>query len=146
MYGWLMSYQKGKKTVTCYRYEPWHYRYFGRDLAKAIHDSGLTTREYLWSHFTQVEVPPAGPVPSASVAPSASPAASAPASSAPEIPTAAPSSAPPASVVAPTPAAAPARNETLFGLAPPVAVLLGALFVVLVGSVLGIRLSRRRRV
>ena len=143
-YGWLMSYPKGKKAVTCYRYEPWHYRYFGRDLAKAIHDSGLTTREYLWSHFTKVEVPPAGPLPSASAATPASPVASAPASGPPETPTAAPSSTPP--TAPPASAGAPTRNVTIFGLAPPVAILLGALFVVIVGSVLGIRLSRRRRV
>ncbi|HTK46070.1 MAG TPA: M15 family metallopeptidase [Patescibacteria group bacterium] len=146
-YGWLMSYPKGKKALTCYRYEPWHYRYFGRDLAKAIHDSGLTTREYLWSHFTQVVVPPAGPVPSASAAPPASPVASAPATGAPETPSASPSfapaSAPLGSPVVPTPA--PARNDTILGLAPPVAIVLGGLVVVLAGSVLGLRMSRRRR-
>jgi D-alanyl-D-alanine carboxypeptidase len=146
-YGWLMSYPKGKKALTCYRYEPWHYRYFGRDLAKAIHDSGLTTREYLWSHFTQVVVPPAGPVPSASAAPPASPVASAPATGAPETPSASPSfapaSAPLGSPVVPTPA--PARNDTILGLAPPVAIVLGGLVVVLAGTVLGLRMSRRRR-
>jgi D-alanyl-D-alanine carboxypeptidase len=54
-YGWLMSYPKGKKDVTCYSYEPWHYRYVGRDLAAKIHDSGLTIREYLWANFTQLD-------------------------------------------------------------------------------------------
>jgi D-alanyl-D-alanine carboxypeptidase len=47
-YGFVMSYPKGKSTITCYTYEPWHYRYMGRPLAKAIRDSGLTLREYLW--------------------------------------------------------------------------------------------------
>ena len=32
-YGFVMSYPKGKKLVTCYAYEPWHYRYVGRELA-----------------------------------------------------------------------------------------------------------------
>lgn len=54
-YGWLMSYPKGKQDVVCYHYEPWHYRYYGRDLAKKIHDSGLTPREYLWANFTQLD-------------------------------------------------------------------------------------------
>ena len=54
-YGWLMSYPKGKTEVTCYRYEPWHYRYVGRDLAAKINESGLTIREYLWENFTQVD-------------------------------------------------------------------------------------------
>jgi D-alanyl-D-alanine carboxypeptidase len=54
-YGWLMSYPKGKQDVVCYSYEPWHYRYYGRELARKIHDSGLTTREYLWANFTQID-------------------------------------------------------------------------------------------
>ncbi len=50
-YGFMLSYPKGKKSVTCYRYEPWHWRYLGRELAAAVHDSGLTVREYLWNNF-----------------------------------------------------------------------------------------------
>ena len=50
-YGWIMSYPKGKSPgTTCYRYEPWHYRYFGRDVARRIHESGLSSREWLWNH------------------------------------------------------------------------------------------------
>jgi D-alanyl-D-alanine carboxypeptidase len=49
-YGWVLSYPKGKSpSVTCYIYEPWHYRYVGRSEAAAIHASGLTTRAYLWT-------------------------------------------------------------------------------------------------
>ncbi len=48
-FGWIMSYSKGDSPgTTCYRYEPWHYRYFGRDVARQIHNSGMTTREWLW--------------------------------------------------------------------------------------------------
>ena len=54
-YGWLMSYPDGKKDLVCYRYEPWHYRYVGRDVAAKIHESGLTIREYLWANDTQVD-------------------------------------------------------------------------------------------
>ena len=50
-FGFMMSYPKGLRSVTCYRYEPWHYRYVGRRLASKIHDSGLTLRQYLWDHF-----------------------------------------------------------------------------------------------
>ena len=49
-YGFVMSYPKGERAKTCYAYEPWHYRYFGRDLAAQIHASGLTTRQWLWRH------------------------------------------------------------------------------------------------
>ena len=48
-YGFVESYPAGAEAFTCYPYEPWHYRYFGRALAKKIHDTGLTTREYLWN-------------------------------------------------------------------------------------------------
>ncbi len=48
-YGFVMSYPKGvSPKTTCYRYEPWHYRYVGRDEAAAIHVAGITLREYLW--------------------------------------------------------------------------------------------------
>ena len=47
-YGWVMSYPEGKTAVTCYDYEPWHYRYFGRTVAAQIQASGLTVREWLW--------------------------------------------------------------------------------------------------
>ncbi|NCU28530.1 MAG: hypothetical protein EOM85_02575 [Candidatus Moranbacteria bacterium] len=46
-YGFIMSYPYNKETITGYKYEPWHYRYVGIDLAKKIKDSGLTLTEYL---------------------------------------------------------------------------------------------------
>ena len=73
-YGFALSYPKGKKSLTCYVYESWHFRYLGRDLAKAVHDSGLTTREYLWKHFTTAIVPTGtGASPGASASPPTSP-------------------------------------------------------------------------
>ena len=37
-YGFVMSYPKGKTSVTCYAYEPWHYRYMGRaEAAQGAH-------------------------------------------------------------------------------------------------------------
>lgn len=53
-YGFVMSYPSGKESITCYMYEPWHYRYLGRELAAEVHASGLTTREYLWNLETTV--------------------------------------------------------------------------------------------
>lgn len=47
-YGFVMSYPKGSFATTCYDYEPWHYRYVGRDLAALVHGSGLTLREVIW--------------------------------------------------------------------------------------------------
>lgn len=50
-YGFLLSYPKGLKDTTCYRYEPWHYRYVGREMAAQVRNSGLTLREFLWREF-----------------------------------------------------------------------------------------------
>ena len=47
-YGFVMSYPRGSSALTCYDYEPWHYRYVGRDLAARIVGSGLTPRQVLW--------------------------------------------------------------------------------------------------
>ena len=46
-YGFVMSYPRAARNVTCYGYEPWHYRYVGRSAASAIHAAGLTPREWL---------------------------------------------------------------------------------------------------
>jgi D-alanyl-D-alanine carboxypeptidase len=50
-FGFVMSYPKNRKGVTCYRYEPWHWRYVGREMAADVRASGLTLREYLWRHY-----------------------------------------------------------------------------------------------
>ena len=47
-YGFVMSYPSGKFAETGYDYEPWHYRYVGRQLAEQIVTSGYTLRTYLW--------------------------------------------------------------------------------------------------
>jgi D-alanyl-D-alanine carboxypeptidase len=47
-YGFVMSYPRGAFDLTCYDYEPWHYRYVGRPLAAQIAASGLTPRQVLW--------------------------------------------------------------------------------------------------
>lgn len=47
-FGFVMSYPEGKESVTCYSYEPWHYRYVGREVAAEVQKSGLTLREWLW--------------------------------------------------------------------------------------------------
>ena len=49
-YGFVVSYPEGTRDLTCYIYEPWHYRYVGREVARQIHESGLTPREWLWDY------------------------------------------------------------------------------------------------
>lgn len=46
-YGFIIRYPKGKENVTGYKYEPWHIRYLGKDVAEAVYNSGLCLEEYL---------------------------------------------------------------------------------------------------
>lgn len=45
-YGFILRYPKGKKNITGFKYEPWHYRYVGKDVAKIIHENNITLEEY----------------------------------------------------------------------------------------------------
>lgn len=47
-YGFALSYPKNTQEITCYIYEPWHYRYVGRELAAQLQARGITLREWLW--------------------------------------------------------------------------------------------------
>lgn len=49
-YGFVMSYPAGEEARTCYDYEPWHYRWVGREHALAVHESGEPLRVWLWRH------------------------------------------------------------------------------------------------
>lgn len=46
-YGFILRYPKDKTDITGYKYEPWHYRFVGREAATEIYLSGLTLEEYL---------------------------------------------------------------------------------------------------
>jgi len=48
-YGFILRYPKDKMDSTGIIYEPWHYRYVGKELAKELHELGLTLEEYLES-------------------------------------------------------------------------------------------------
>jgi D-alanyl-D-alanine carboxypeptidase len=73
-YGFVMSYPKGMSSVTCYSYEPWHYRYVGRAAAAVIRASGLTLREYLWRQQTAVApTPTPSPTPEPTPTPTPTP-------------------------------------------------------------------------
>ncbi len=158
-YGWVMSYPKNDYAKVCYSYEPWHYRYVGRALAKLIHESKLTVREYLWRNFTTAEVTPASapgasgaPVPSgsptASLVPSEPPLATAEPSATPTgSPTVEPSadpSGPPAGSLAPVPTAVPAESSATFGDAgPAVLAMIGVALVALIGGWWAVRRGSR---
>lgn len=46
-YGFILRYPKDKQDITGITYEPWHYRYVGKDAAKYIMENGLCLEEYL---------------------------------------------------------------------------------------------------
>jgi D-alanyl-D-alanine carboxypeptidase-like protein len=127
-YGWLMSYPRAAdgglfSQATCFHYEPWHYRYLGRAVAKAIHDSGLTIREYLWTNFTLVDPVTGDPLPTATPSPSPSPTPT---------PTPSPSPTPmPTPAATPTPSAA--SGDAWFGVGQPV--ILGAVLLVALAAI-----------
>lgn len=46
-YGWILRYPNAKSSITGIIYEPWHYRYVGREIAAEIHKLDLCLEEYL---------------------------------------------------------------------------------------------------
>ena len=46
-YGFILRYPAGKSEITGIIYEPWHYRYVGKDAAAEIHEQGVCLEEYL---------------------------------------------------------------------------------------------------
>lgn len=46
-YGFILRYPKEKNNITKITYEPWHYRYVGRENAKKIKENNLCLEEYI---------------------------------------------------------------------------------------------------
>lgn len=46
-YGFILRYPKGKEYITSIEYEPWHFRYVGKDAAKVITQKGITLEEFV---------------------------------------------------------------------------------------------------
>lgn len=49
-YGFILRYPKGKEYITSIGYEPWHFRYVGREAAKIIMSGGITLEEF-WDRY-----------------------------------------------------------------------------------------------
>ena len=151
-FGWVNSYPRGEggsrwNDRTCFRYEPWHYRYLGREVAAEVHRSGLTIREYLWMNHTMLDRN-GKPV----ATPTATPTSSATPSAAAEVtPTARPSQTPTDTALAPTQSAGPSAGRwtpvsAWQGLEPPVRVaVVGGLLLLLTALVLAARRALSRR-
>ena len=48
-YGFILRYPNDKSEITGIIYEPWHYRYVGKEDAEKIHSQGVCLEEYLQS-------------------------------------------------------------------------------------------------
>ncbi len=44
-YGFILRYPEGKEDITGHEFEPWHFRYVGKDVAKYMHDNDLCLEE-----------------------------------------------------------------------------------------------------
>ena len=45
-YGFILRYPKGKEEITGYKFEPWHYRFVGIELANELYENDITLEEY----------------------------------------------------------------------------------------------------
>lgn len=45
-YGFILRYPQNKKKTTGYKYEPWHYRYVGIEVANYIYIKNITLEQY----------------------------------------------------------------------------------------------------
>lgn len=45
-FGFIIRYPEGKEAITGYKYEPWHLRYVGVDIAAEIQERASTLEEY----------------------------------------------------------------------------------------------------
>lgn len=45
-YGFILRYPEGLSHITGYKFEPWHYRYVGVEVATEVHNLGITFDEY----------------------------------------------------------------------------------------------------
>jgi D-alanyl-D-alanine carboxypeptidase len=51
-YGFVVRYPEGKEYITSIQFEPWHFRYVGREAARIIYEKQLTLEEF-WDRYVQ---------------------------------------------------------------------------------------------
>lgn len=47
-YGFVLRYPEDKSEITGIKYEPWHYRYVGKEYAKEMHEKNQCLEEFVW--------------------------------------------------------------------------------------------------
>lgn len=45
-FGFIMRYSANKTNITGFKYEPWHYRYVGKNISTYIYENNITFEEY----------------------------------------------------------------------------------------------------
>lgn len=45
-YGFILRYPKGKEKITGFNYEPWHYRFVGKNLAQILVEKNMVMEEF----------------------------------------------------------------------------------------------------
>ena len=53
-FGFVLRYDEGWEEITGYKFEPWHFRYVGKEYAKEIHDANVPLETWLIGHRTEV--------------------------------------------------------------------------------------------
>ncbi|AGA67854.1 D-alanyl-D-alanine carboxypeptidase [Desulfitobacterium dichloroeliminans LMG P-21439] len=53
-YGFILRYPQGMEGKTGYPYEPWHYRYVGKEHAAVIMDKRITLEQYWEDNFSLI--------------------------------------------------------------------------------------------
>ena len=53
-FGFILRYGEEWEDITGYKYEPWHFRYVGKDLAKEIHDANVPFETWLTEYRVRV--------------------------------------------------------------------------------------------
>lgn len=54
-FGFILRYPKGAEGITGYTYEPWHYRFVGREAATDMYFGNLTLEEYLGASQNELQ-------------------------------------------------------------------------------------------
>lgn len=53
-FGYILRYDEPWEEITGYKYEPWHFRYVGKEYAKEIHEANIPLETWLIGHRVKV--------------------------------------------------------------------------------------------
>ena len=53
-FGFILRYGEDWEDITGYKYEPWHFRYVGKEFSKEIHDANEPFETWLIGHRVKV--------------------------------------------------------------------------------------------